>query len=339
MKQFSEYFADYMKNTNLTWTEASNRCGVDRTLLSRYASGKKLPESAEKVSIIAEGLGMTKQERKEIQMAYECSKTGGYQFGVLNLLEQIFFGKTVWQKPEPSVNWDEIKWEQEKACTRRLCGREEIDNAIRALAREASILRIHMNYNELLNDICYDCKIQHLIELDSTGARESEVEEIKQTLPLLYFGKNYKIYCHYRKYEKSSRLEDRISMILSDKGLILFSEDRDRGIYTCAANYMEYYGQIFKNDLKRCHVFGSSGCISDAYIEKQGENALLEHPESGICFYYQQLPCERIWVWQNGVEGRGFYLEESQLVKIFSVFRKMHQKQEEEEEEGEEAAE
>ena len=99
MKNFAEYLADYVEERHISWRKAAQLCQVDRTLLSRYASGQKLPESMEKVLQIAQGLGMSQRQIEEFQISYQISKGGAYQYMVLGLLSQVFCGQFFQHKP------------------------------------------------------------------------------------------------------------------------------------------------------------------------------------------------------------------------------------------------
>ncbi len=325
MKRFSEFFSEYVAKTRLTWTEAANRCGVERTLLSRYASGKKTPDSLDKVLKIAQGLGMSEQQTEEFQLLWQISKTGEYRYCALRLIGQIFEGHVI----DLDTGWagEALDWNGKGREACHLHGQEEIRGALRHFIEEASRLRIHMNFGGLLSGIHFGCRTEQIIEMDHMGSREEEVEEIKWMVPHLYFGQDYTIYCHYRRCEETAGLNGRISMLLSDKVLMLFSEDLERGIYTYEAGYRDYYGQIFAEDLKKCHRFGGSGCISGKNTELPGEAALLENEATGISFWYEKLPYERIWVWKRGDEKNGFYVEEAQLVKMFLIFMGIQQEE------------
>lgn len=323
MKRFSEYFLDYVGKENLTWKEAAKLCGVDRTLLSRYASGKKLPDSLDKVLKIAKGLGMSRRQTEEFQLLYQIRKTGEYQHCALELIEQIFEGNAIQFGAGPKG--EALEWEGQGRLTRRLNGKEEICGAIRHVAEEASYLRMHMNFSGLPSGIRFCCNTEHMIELDPMGRREEEIQELKRMLPHLYFGQAYKVYCHYRKYEEAAALEEQISMLLSDKVLILFTGNLERGICTYEAEYREYFGKVFSDNLKKCHLFGGSGCIHGADTDPCEADAFLENEASGISFWYEKLPYKRIWVYQKGNEKNGFYVEEAQLVEMFLIFMSMRQ--------------
>ena len=54
---------------------------------------------------------------------------------------------------------------------------------------------------------------------------------------------------------------------------------------------------------------------------------MLENEATGISFWYEKLPYERIWVWKRGDEKNGFYVEEAQLVKMFLIFMGIQQEE------------
>lgn len=71
---FSNYLASYIEESGLSWQKAAKLCGLDRSLLRRYAAGENLPRSVERVDQIARGLGMTEEQHRSFREFYEQKK-------------------------------------------------------------------------------------------------------------------------------------------------------------------------------------------------------------------------------------------------------------------------
>ncbi len=101
MRNFAEYVSEYVAERHLSWRKAAQLCQVDRTLLSRYASGKKLPKSMDKAVHIGKGLKMSPQQIEGLKAAYQVSRMGEYQYQALKSIGQLFGGEL--PQPEPSL--------------------------------------------------------------------------------------------------------------------------------------------------------------------------------------------------------------------------------------------
>lgn len=112
-------------------------------------------------------------------------------------------------------------------------------------------------------------------------------------------------------------------MILSDKALLVFSEEPAYGFYTCEEKYLRYYSQIFQAGVKKSHMFAGGDCAAYQSLHMPKESMLLENQEAGISFLYQGPPYERIWVQKTTGGQEGFYVQEPQFVKMFLVFMEM----------------
>ena len=93
MRNFAEYLSEYVAKRHLSWRKAAQLCQVDRTLLSRYAAGKKLPESMDKAVRIGKGLKMSLQQIEGLKAAYQVSRMGKYQYQALKSIGRLFGGQ------------------------------------------------------------------------------------------------------------------------------------------------------------------------------------------------------------------------------------------------------
>lgn len=333
MKTFSEFLSAYVAEHQISWQNASQLCGVNRTLLSRYASGKQQPESMDKVEKIARGLQMTRQQAEEFKELYKISRGGGHIYKTLDLIDGIFLGQNSGVFPIPA-EWHTPDSHREFQ-GQSLHGEREICEAVYKIAEESKLIRIQTDavtdYRFLFPVLADSaCRIEHIIRVSCGNCGQTAAEELNLLLPFFFLGKDYRVYCHYQWSPKTPETGTTMNIMLGSQGLLLFSGDFTRGIFSSQAECRSYYERIYLDNRKKCRVFGGSGqkekCFLSASESSQnGERnlqegkRLLKHPSSGMVFIYQNMPCERVWV-QNKSKAECFYIEEAELVRQFQVF-------------------
>ena len=329
MKNFAEYLADYVEERHISWRKAAQLCQVDRTLLSRYASGRKLPESMEKVLQIAQGLGMSHRPIEEFQISYQISKGGAYQYMVLGLLSQVFCGQFFQHKPVlPMEQAAEIP---QAPFLKRLYGKEEIYSAAARFVQGASYLRLQADLleagtplSQILLGAGKGCRIEHLIGMNHAEKKEIEVKKFQGILPFLCSGREYKAFCSYQWRKEDSSHGSRMQMALSDRGLLLFTADFHKGIFTEQEGYRAYYDEMFQEYLRKSKPYGESGNASQERYQRLEHKGCpfwrLEHPVSGVSFSYQNMYGENIFVEKKGEAPVSFCIEEPELVRMFLKF-------------------
>lgn len=333
MKNFAEYLSDYVEKRRISWRKAAQLCQVDRTLLSRYASGKKLPESTEKVLQIAQGLNMSQRQREEFQISYQISKGGAYQYMVLDLLSQVFGGQVFQHTPDlPQASFAERAAGIPQApFAQRLYGTEEICSAAAQLVRGASYLRIQVDLleagsplSQVLLGAGSGCQIEHLMGMNHAEEKEIEVKKFQGVLPFLCSGRKYKAFCSYEWRKKGPYHGDMMQMALSDQGLLLFCADFSKGIFTRQEGYRAYYDEIFQRYLGKSKAYGGSGNASQELHRRLEHKGCpfwrLEHPVSGVSFSYQNMYGENVFVDKRGEPSVSFCIEEPELVRMFLKF-------------------
>jgi hypothetical protein len=115
-----------------------------------------------------------------------------------------------------------------------------------------------------------------------------------------------------------------MEMALGSQGIVLFTSDFGSGIYAGQEGYQAYYQGVFRERLKKCRVYGEGGRGAEERfrrLEKKGCSFWsLEHPHSGISFSHQNLFGEHIFVRKGGEMPWCFYIEESELIRMFVKF-------------------
>lgn len=92
---FSNYLKLYIEKKGWTITQAAERCGIDRTLLSRYVNGKRVPKNEKIVIQMAENLNMKEMQRQKLMDEY-LIVTGKARTGELRFVfDKIFAGDDI----------------------------------------------------------------------------------------------------------------------------------------------------------------------------------------------------------------------------------------------------
>lgn len=318
MITFSEYLSAYAAKRRISWQKASTLCGIDRTLLSRYASGKRLPENIDKVEKIARGLEMPPRQAKALKVLYNFSKAGSSQGKALVLIEQIFSNQNTCPFFVPPFSNMQINWRNSQV--RRLIGQEEVSAAACWIIKTSSVLRLWTGdmaeEGKLISVLASaDCRIEHIIQ---ANYGEMAVEEFEKMLPFFLLGKEYQVYCYYQWLQENPSSGIGMQLMLGIQGMLLFSEDFSRGLFTNQAEYLAYYEKIYVDKLKDCRVFG--GSVLKAQDEFFHRAEFLKNPYSGTIFICQNTPSEKIWVKiRENIPGT-FFVEETAVVKMFKLY-------------------
>jgi transcriptional regulator with XRE-family HTH domain len=303
MKNFSEYLSSYIEKSGLSMQKAAKQCGIDRTLLMRYASGQRTPRNMERVLEIAHGMGMTENETQKFCEAYQNYRQNGKTSLVMQVLEQA---EQLAQVESVSAKNPE-RWKKPQIT--RLKNKEEIYEGAAYLGREAEKMILLMNPQVMDHDICSailgdmgDCQIIHIMKLYGSLKWEDNGEDaadlLKKVLPLLYSGKKYQGYSYYQN-EKSQGDIYQLNTIVSTKGILLWTRDYSDGLYVNKAEYQSYYESMMLGELRKCQIF--SGTLDrETYEMMEAENSK-----------------ELILV---AGKSKYFYLKETQLVQMMRKY-------------------
>lgn len=76
MLEFSELLREYAGRSAYNYVQIAKMCGVERSLLMKFCSGKRKPQNMEIVEKIADVLMLTVAERDEFFEAYDMMRVG-----------------------------------------------------------------------------------------------------------------------------------------------------------------------------------------------------------------------------------------------------------------------
>jgi len=95
LKKFAYILKKYLTENNISFSAASKMCGIDRTLLGRYANGSRKPKYVDNVIKIVKGLNMSEDYAKMLVWAYENDTNIEENKKINGLIEEIIEEKYI----------------------------------------------------------------------------------------------------------------------------------------------------------------------------------------------------------------------------------------------------
>lgn len=104
MESYAAYLKNYLKRKELSYSSAQKLCGVDRNILGRFANGKRLPKNDTAAAKIAEDLGMSLAEQRDILEIYRREKLCEEYQTDYHVLESVLNEDYQGLLPKPAVS-------------------------------------------------------------------------------------------------------------------------------------------------------------------------------------------------------------------------------------------
>lgn len=89
MSLFSNLLSQFISDSSYTIKKLSDECNVDRTVIQKYISGERLPNSYKNIEKIINKLTLTKKQKKNLRKTYDIEKIGIYKYNHFMKLKQI----------------------------------------------------------------------------------------------------------------------------------------------------------------------------------------------------------------------------------------------------------
>lgn len=97
MSHFSELLSQYIQESPYNIKHLASECHIDRTVIQKYISGQRFPNSYANINKITEKLTLTDQQTNLLKKAYDIEKFGLYEYQYLmrtkNIIEQMHYIK------------------------------------------------------------------------------------------------------------------------------------------------------------------------------------------------------------------------------------------------------
>lgn len=330
MKKFAECFSDYLNRYHLSFKRAALLCGMDRTLLRRYAKGDRMPKKEETVREIAAGLSMDREEEENLCMAYRRSRMGERQYQMNCVLEKI---KLCRQAPEAPWGQKNCFAGEEKEMpapesVRRLKGPLEIMEYLKKVLFQAEYLRLSMNpsYPEILTLLTMvleqnpRCQAEHIMGMSSFYDEDNmeDIVNFKSVLPLLAAAENYQIFHHYRWGGMGEAEKSELNICLTDRGLVLFDLEMKHGLFSNQGLYLQYFLEHFRQRRQHCFLFAETVLAEPAGTRGKTEEISAEN--GSIMIATRSSGRESVLIRKDFMKEKEIYLEEEGMVHLIKNY-------------------
>lgn len=279
MKGFAEFLKQYIENSGLSYRKAADMCGIDRTLLGRYANGQRTPSGDAVIDKIATGLGMSEDDKKHMHALLKNKNDKKTQmFNVY--IDRICNESFKYRMYNIKLN-DNIINVDENGLIKLTCWEEILRYTMYVVNGSDKIsMRIDPEYKNIFRR--FDFGKDDFSKIDVTcivrlhGSNYSdELENIRYfyaLYPILCELKSCNVYHYYRNMSEAD--ESEINFVISEKGIVIFDKTLNNGMFTNKATYMEYYQRIFDMLKEKCELYvktenGNNGEQKIVYDEKE----------------------------------------------------------------------
>lgn len=307
MQNFADFFKNYLKEHNISYSNAAKMTGIDRTILGRYANGSRKPQNKEMVLKLVEGLQMSPEDGQKMYEAYLRTKTSEEY----SVIEAVVNKKYTTAIPCENLAEQQINiYSEEMACN--LGGKQEILDVLRYLKRDTACMRLKFgpnffDFNEDLKTILGNrdefCLVEQIISLDHIAWQHSErkMKSLVYLLPQLFQQGKYQVYYYYQRERKAKEDAVDINFIITDKGIVFFNNSLTRGFFSNQKLPCSYYTKLFDRMKSKCRMFAESEEEQELSSKMQKMEVSFENKTSGITFFGKK---ERDGIWMVETERK-----------------------------------
>lgn len=325
MQSFAEFIKRYFEEQNITYNSASKMCGIDRTILGRYANGSRRPQSKEMVFKLAEGLQMSDENAIRMYNAYKRTKISEEFHTNYETIMEVVAGKHYsGTSKEDKIEKQMVVLEES---AENLHTKEAILDYIRYIRGNAAFMKLKFNpkwfgENEDFQDIFVnaieECPIEQIISLDGVKWQQSEgkMKNLSYLLPFLLAGKNRQVYYYYQR--KPATIEDssKANYVMSDKGIVFFDNGLTRGFFSNQKIPCDCYLELFEGMKSKCRLFADSREIRESSMEDR--DTFFEKKEAGVMFSGRK---KKNYICRTENEGNSaVYIREVEVVQLLWEF-------------------
>lgn len=293
---FSNYLKLYIEKKGWTITQAAERCGIDRTLLSRYVNGKRVPKNEKIVIQMAENLNMKEMQRQKLMDEY-LIVTGKARTGELRFVfDKIFAGDDILMNVKTGGKKSKCQIGEWQHALQLSCEKEITEHVVYVTTGVKKVqllmnpeLLLFMNLISLSNMTENGCKREQIIELNGYESRKNtHNRRMDALLQLLIYQGDYSMYYHYHRINSEEDAHGEMFFIVSDKGLVLFDRTISYGLFSNQKHFVEYYQTIFRDRKKKSQIFGEKIDEEEADVVENKNSLVIQNEQSGTKMIYNR---------------------------------------------------
>lgn len=278
---FAEYLTNYVKSQNLTWKKAAEICGIDRSLLMRYAKGEKVPRTTERIIQIADALSMNDHDKNKLLELYECERIGHEQYKVNKYLEQRM------QKTEECVKNTELSDRTNELVNSQnkeiqfdhpthLEDRNVIEGILLKMLNVSFELKLMITDAEVLIPILQQITneknghVQLIFELNNQMSNWRELQKFDMMIDFI-LNWEHSILQNILVSEEPEDDKNKIQLCISNNEVLLFDSEMTKGFYSQDDKQVAFYTNLFCKQSKRSTKVGNSIALETLQADLLGQ--------------------------------------------------------------------
>lgn len=326
MYSFQEYLKEFFEINKLSYSNAEKLSGINRTVLSRYVKGLRVPKNEEVVYKLISGLHMTEEEGQHICDAYSRVQVCKEFFVNYNTVKKIIDVKVNETAAVSALETDKVVISEN--VTEVLGGKEDILRIFRYMLKDAAFLKIDVKteylelQNIVLEMITYmqeDGVIEQIIELEDLKWQycERKLERVARLLPVLLQRKNSNIYYYV---DKNQCEEGSVgpNCVITDKGILMFTDELAKGIFSNQRNPYNYFNYRYDAMKKQMNIYASGGEQQYKKWSEENINREYRNEKTDMIFACSEST-DDIWI-VSEKEERAVCINERGIVNFLKIF-------------------
>ncbi len=260
MQTLAEFLKNYIEQKGISYSKVAKMCGIDRTLLGRYAKGERVPSGKEVLDKIAYGLEMSETDKDIMYSLFECVKNNKKSGAIDGFIKMLSANELKYNSVRH--NWGIYRIDKIQSDICSLTDWKDILSYALYVVDGAERIYIRLDYdyvniyrtNEYINKVS-DADITWIVRLCECN-EEGNVENVKcleSIYPVLCEVKSCEVYCYNKRITESKDSE--INFILTNKGVVLFDKTFKSGLFLADTEYLDYYKRVFNVLKGKCELF------------------------------------------------------------------------------------
>lgn len=297
---FAEYLTNYVKSENLTWKKAAEICGIDRSLLMRYAKGEKVPRTTERIIQIADAPSMNDHDKNKLLELYECERIGHEQYKVNKYLEQRM------QKTEECVKNTELSDRTNELVNSQnkeiqfdhpthLEDRNVIEGILLKMLNVSFELKLMITDAEVLIPILQQIANEkngqvHLVfELNNQMSNWKKLQKFDLMIDFIMNWEHSRLQ-NILVSEDPEDDKNKIQLCISNNEVLLFDSEMSKGFYSQDDKQVSFYTNLFWKQSKRSTKVGNSIALEELQTDLLGQ---IQNESYSYQFFEDQLDNKR----------------------------------------------
>lgn len=270
MSLFGDYLKELIKNHNISVSELSRKSNVDRTMIHKAISDKRII-SYNALNDICSAMRLTPKEEKMLKYYYNIIFQGEEKFNAYNAILDIFYELSNLKK-FPCVNISNyIKIEDIENFTGNniiFSGYTTVYMILRSIIYyefqhenprfEFTIPPSMSFFNNFVTDLRQNCdkkvSIKHIISFDADKEIDiNGLKYLKSVLPIcIILGQSYKVYYYYENNFSSKFVEPFPYFLVTHNHVMCFSVTGESVMLLSSKREAEYYHKNLKEYIESC---------------------------------------------------------------------------------------